>query len=137
MRAFHDHSCFGVPPCLRPQDERRALRVAAFLVEYYSRGGRWADLRNSLPTITTRDRLVLVTVMLEGVPSLITDVSMRLLTPTELLRRELHHRPRRLRAAVAQGRLAENGGHSVSPPPYIATLKELFPETEAPEALAA
>lgn len=71
---------------LSPQDEAGALRVAAFLMEYYSEGGQWSDLRDPLNTITTRDRLALVTVTIQGTPYVIVDIGLRMLTPRELYR---------------------------------------------------
>ena len=43
-------------------DQERALRCAAFLMKYYSEGGQWQGLDQPLDTLTTRDRLALVTV---------------------------------------------------------------------------
>lgn len=71
---------------LSPEDEAGALRVAAFLIEYYSEGGQWGDLRNPLNTMTTKDRLALVTVCLQGTPYVIVDIGLRMLTPRELYR---------------------------------------------------
>jgi DNA (cytosine-5)-methyltransferase 1 len=61
-----------------------ALRCAAFLMEYYSEGGQWSDLRNPTNTITTRDRLALVTVWIKGDPYVVVDICLRMLTPREL-----------------------------------------------------
>ena len=71
---------------LSPEDEAGALRVAAFLMEYYSEGGQWSDLRDPLNTITTKDRLALVTVTIQGTPYVIVDIGLRMLTPRELYR---------------------------------------------------
>lgn len=71
---------------LAPEHEAGALRVAAFLMEYYSEGGQWSDLREPLNTITTRDRLALVTVTIQGTPYVIVDIGLRMLTPRELYR---------------------------------------------------
>lgn len=69
---------------LAPEAEEGALRCAAFLVRYYGQGGQWGDLRDPMATITTRDRLALVTVWLQGTPFVIVDICLRMLTPREL-----------------------------------------------------
>lgn len=69
---------------LSPEAEAGALRCAAFLMEYYSEGGQWSDLRNPANTITTRDRLALVTVWIKGDPFVVVDICLRMLTPREL-----------------------------------------------------
>jgi DNA (cytosine-5)-methyltransferase 1 len=69
---------------LAPEQEEGALRVAAFLMRYYGTGGQWSDLRDPAATITTRDRLALVTVMIKGQPFVIVDIGLRMLTPREL-----------------------------------------------------
>lgn len=51
---------------LSPEAEAGALRVAAFLMRYYGEGGQHGDLRDPLQTITTKDRLALVTVHIQG-----------------------------------------------------------------------
>ncbi|WP_258231506.1 DNA cytosine methyltransferase [Achromobacter pulmonis] len=53
---------------LSPDDEAGALQVAAFLMRYYGEGGQWGDLRDPASTLTTRDRLALVTVHIQGTP---------------------------------------------------------------------
>jgi len=55
-------------------------------MEYYSEGGQWSDLRDPLNTITTKDRLALVTVTIQGTPYVIVDIGLRMLTPRELYR---------------------------------------------------
>lgn len=62
--------------------------VAAFMAPYYSSGsgltGR--DLREPAPTVTTVDRLQLVTVNIDGATYVITDIGMRMLQPHELFK---------------------------------------------------
>jgi len=58
--------------------------VRAFLVKYYSSGGRDSAVDRPAPTITTKDRLGLVTV--SGVLHQIVDIGLRMLEPAELLR---------------------------------------------------
>jgi DNA (cytosine-5)-methyltransferase 1 len=75
----------GVVECkLSPEQEAGALRVAAFLIEFYSEGGQWNDLRDPMNTLTTRERMALVTVHIKGVPYVIVDIGLRMLTPREL-----------------------------------------------------
>ncbi|MBA8886112.1 DNA (cytosine-5)-methyltransferase 1 [Dokdonella fugitiva] len=68
---------------LSPEAEAGALRVAAFLVNYYG-NGQALDLAEPADTITTRDRLALVTVHVRGVPYVIVDIGLRMLKPHEL-----------------------------------------------------
>lgn len=63
-----------------------AYLTAAFLAPYYGSGsgetGR--DMRQPAPTITTKDRFQLVTVMIDGEQYAIVDIGMRMLQPHEL-----------------------------------------------------
>ncbi|WP_306168592.1 DNA cytosine methyltransferase [Halomonas sp. MMSF_3323] len=63
-----------------------AAAVAAFLAPYYGSGsgetGR--DMRAPAPTVTTKDRLQLVTVTIAGEQYAIVDIGMRMLQPHEL-----------------------------------------------------
>ncbi|MBB2886992.1 MULTISPECIES: DNA cytosine methyltransferase [Pseudomonas] len=70
---------------LAPEIEAGALRVASFLMGYYGSDNVY-DLRDPAATITTRDRLALVTVTIKGTPYVIVDIGMRMLTPRELYR---------------------------------------------------
>ena len=70
---------------LAPEAEQGALRVAAFLMGYYGSDNIY-DPRDPAATITTRDRLALVTVLIKGTPHVIVDIGMRMLTPRELYR---------------------------------------------------
>jgi DNA (cytosine-5)-methyltransferase 1 len=75
----------GLVECiLSPDQEAGAMRVAAFLMEYYSEGGQWSELDKPLNTITTRDRLALVTVFIQGTAYVIVDIRLRMLKPREL-----------------------------------------------------
>ncbi|SIQ00539.1 DNA cytosine methyltransferase [Pseudacidovorax sp. RU35E] len=69
---------------LSKEHEAGALRCAAFLMRYHASGGQWADLREPMTTITTHDRLALVTVWLQGEPWVIVDITLRMLVPREL-----------------------------------------------------
>jgi DNA (cytosine-5)-methyltransferase 1 len=70
---------------LAPENEAGAMRVAAFMMGYYGSDNTY-DLRNPTATITTKDRLALVTVTIKGTPYVIVDIGMRMLTPRELYR---------------------------------------------------
>lgn len=69
---------------LAPEAEEGALRCAAFLIRYYGLGGQWGDLRDPMHTITTKDRLALVTVHISGEPWVVVDICLRMLVPREL-----------------------------------------------------
>lgn len=109
-----------------------ALRVAAFLMTYYGQGGA-CDPRDPAATITTRDRLALVTVHLHGVPHLVVDIGLRMLQPRELYAAQgfppdyvidRGHDGRKF-SKSAQVRMV---GNSVSPPPAAALVRALVPE---------
>lgn len=112
---------------LSPAEQEGALRVAAFLMRYYSEGGQWGDVRDPMDTITTRDRLALVTVMIKGTPYVIVDICLRMLEPRELYNAQgfpstyiidRGHDGRRF-SKSAQVKMV---GNSVSPPPAVALL---------------
>jgi len=69
---------------LSPEHKEDALRCAAFLIRYYGTGGQWGDLREPIHTLTTKDRLALVTVWIKGDPYVIVDICLRMLQPHEL-----------------------------------------------------
>lgn len=71
---------------LSREHEAGALRCAAFLMRYHAQGGQWCDVRDPMTTITTKDRLALVTVWLKGEPWVIVDIQLRMLEPRELYR---------------------------------------------------
>ncbi len=110
---------------LSPEQEAGALRVAAFLVKYYGTGANVPSLLDPVDTVTTRDRLALVTVHIHGVPHVIVDIGLRMLKPHELYRaqgfpanyiidRTANGTPLSTSAAVRMV------GNSVSPPPLRA-----------------
>jgi DNA (cytosine-5)-methyltransferase 1 len=112
---------------LSPEHEAGALRVAAFLVNYYG-NGQALDCRDPLDTVTTRDRLALVTVQVRGVPYVIVDIGLRMLRPAELYRaqgfpadyiidRTADGRP------INATRAVRMVGNSVSPPPLAAIAR--------------
>lgn len=67
---------------------KHAGLVAALMAPYYGSGsgltGR--DLRDPSPTVTSNDRLQLVTVTIDGETYVLTDIGMRILQPAELYR---------------------------------------------------
>lgn len=68
---------------LSQEHETGALRCASFLISYYGTDNS-SSPDQPAPTITTRDRLALVTVWIKGEPWLIVDISLRMLKPPEL-----------------------------------------------------
>ncbi|TKD40307.1 DNA cytosine methyltransferase [Azotobacter chroococcum] len=117
---------------LSPDVEAGALRVAAFLTKYYGQGDG-QDLRDPLHTITTKDRMALVTVTVRGTPYVIVDIGMRMLTPTELYAAQgfpsgyIFDRGHdgRIFTKKVQVRFV---GNSVSPPPERAVIAAQFAE---------
>lgn len=109
---------------LSPEAEAGALRVAAFLIAYYGQGDA-RDLREPLDTVTTRDRLALVTVHVHGVPHVIVDIGMRMLEPHELYRAQGFPADYIIDRTADGRRLPKHAqvrmvGNSVSPPPLRA-----------------
>lgn len=94
----------------------RALRVAAVL------------LQDPLDTITTRDRMALVTVIIAGTPYVIVDIGLRMLTPRELYTAQGFPRDYVI-DRTASGRILTCAqrvrmvGNSVSPPPLAAIAR--------------
>jgi DNA (cytosine-5)-methyltransferase 1 len=116
----------GVVQCtLSPEHEAGALRVAAFLTRYYGTGGQHGELDDPLATITTKDRLALVTVRVQGVPHVIVDIGLRMLQRHELFRAQ-GFPPDYIIDRMACGtplsgsRSVAMVGNSVSPPPLHA-----------------
>ena len=127
---------------LTPEQEDGALRVAAFLIKYYGSGTNAPTLRDPLDTITTRDRIGLVTVHIKGMPYVIVDIGLRMLKPHEL------YRAQGFPAGYIIDRTA-NGtqinttaavrmvGNSVSPPPLRALAEANLDPVTVPERKAA
>lgn len=117
---------------LAPEDEAGALQVAAFLMRYYGEGGQWGDLREPASTLTTRDRLALVTVHIQGTPYVIVDIRLRMLTPAELYDLQgfppeyiiTHGHDGRVFTKSQQVHMV---GNSVSPPPAVALIQANAP----------
>lgn len=112
---------------LSPEDEEGALRCAAFLVNYYGNGdARQVDA--PLDTITTRDRLALVTVWIGGDPYVIVDIQLRMLQPHELYAAQGFPRNYRIDRGHDGRRFTKSEqvhmcGNSVSPPPMAAIAR--------------
>lgn len=126
---------------LSPEHQEGALRVAAFLVKYYG-SGIAVDPRDPLDTVTTKDRLALVTVVIKGTPYVIVDIGLRMLKPHELYRaqgfpvgyiidRTANGTPLTTSAAVRMV------GNSVSPPPLRALAEANLDTVAMPLAEAA
>lgn len=74
-----------VSAVLSKENLNDALRVATFLINFYGNGDA-RDIKVPLDTLTTKDRLALVTVWIKGEPWVIVDIRMRMLKPRELFR---------------------------------------------------
>ncbi|MDH7551835.1 DNA cytosine methyltransferase [Stenotrophomonas geniculata] len=126
---------------LEPEHEAGALRVAAFLIKYYG-SGIAVDPRDPLDTVTTKDRLALVTVIIRGTPYVIVDIKLRMLKPPELFRAQgfpvTYVIDRTADGTVlkitAQVRMC---GNSVSPPPMFAIAEANLDQVPADMAVAA
>ncbi|HAI45593.1 MAG TPA: DNA methyltransferase [Stenotrophomonas sp.] len=127
---------------LSPEHQEGALRVAAFLVKYYGTGANVPSLSDPVDTITTKDRLALVTVLIQGTPYVIVDIGLRMLKPHELYRaqgfpvgyiidRTADGTPLTVSAAVRMV------GNSVSPPPLRALAEANLDPVSVPMAVAA
>jgi len=64
----------------------KAGLVCSFLQKYYGQGGQWQSPADPMHTIPTKDRMGLVTVMVQGQPYVVADIGMRMLQPRELYR---------------------------------------------------
>ncbi|USX34864.1 DNA cytosine methyltransferase [Pseudomonas putida] len=120
---------------LSPEHEEGALRVAAFLISYYGTENISA-CDAPAPTVTTKDRLGLVTVFVKGTPYVIIDICLRMLQPHEL------YRAQGFPASYIIDKGADGKpftkteqvhmcGNSVSPPPMAALARANDPWKEA------
>lgn len=120
---------FGVVECrLSPEAEEGALRCAAFLMKYHGIGENVIGMDEPVSTITTKDRLALVTVWIGGDPYVIVDICLRMLQPHELYAAQgfppnyiidRGHDGRQLKKAEQ----VHMCGNSVSPPPMAAIAR--------------
>ncbi|MFJ4130811.1 DNA cytosine methyltransferase [Pseudomonas cyclaminis] len=112
---------------LSPEHEAGALRVAAFLISYYGTENISA-CDSPAPTITTKDRLAMVTVIVKGTPYVIVDICLRMLKPTELYKAQgfpadyiiSHGADGKPFTKTQQVHMC---GNSVSPPPMAALAR--------------
>ncbi|KMN12269.1 DNA methyltransferase [Pseudomonas weihenstephanensis] len=112
---------------LSPEVEAGALRVAAFLISYYGTENV-SEASEPSPTITTRDRLALVTVTIKGTPYVIVDICLRMLQPAELYKAQgfpsdyiiAHGADGKPFTKTQQVHMC---GNSVSPPPMAALAR--------------
>jgi len=126
---------------LSPEHEAGALRVAAFLIKYYGTA-LGVDIDEPLDTVTTKDRLALVTVLVRGQPYVIVDIGLRMLRREELFRaqgfpadyiidRTADGRPLSISKSVRMV------GNSVSPPPLRAIAEANLDRVSEGMAVAA
>jgi DNA (cytosine-5)-methyltransferase 1 len=127
---------------LSPEHEAGALRVAAFLISYYGTENISA-CDSPAPTITTKDRLAMVTVMVKGTPYVIVDICLRMLKPSELYKAQgfpadyiiSHGADGKPFTKTQQVHMC---GNSVSPPPMAALARANDPwRAEQQQAAAA
>ncbi|WP_445496753.1 DNA cytosine methyltransferase [Pseudomonas sp. 8(2025)] len=112
---------------LSPEHEEGALRVAAFLISYYGTENVSA-VNEPAPTVTTKDRLGLVTVTIKGTPYVIVDICLRMLQPSELYKAQgfpddyiiSHGADGKPFTKTQQVHMC---GNSVSPPPMAAIAR--------------
>ncbi|MFG1487624.1 DNA cytosine methyltransferase [Oceanospirillum sp. HFRX-1_2] len=116
---------------LSPEVEERALRCAAFLINYYGNGDA-RSLGAPADTLTTRDRLALVTVWISGDPYVVVDIHLRMLQPHELYAAQgfpsnyiidRGHDGR----VFTKSQQVHMCGNSVSPPPMCALARANSP----------
>ncbi|WP_414159862.1 DNA cytosine methyltransferase [Pseudomonas sp. BNK-45] len=120
---------------LSPEHEEGALRVAAFLISYYGTENVSAA-GDPTPTITTKDRLGLVTVTIKGTPYVIVDICLRMLQPSELYKAQgfpddyiiSHGADGKPFTKTQQVHMC---GNSVSPPPMAALARANDPWRQA------
>lgn len=124
-----------------------AASVYSFLAKYYGDASNGQSVDEPMHTATTKDRFGLVTVEVDGVLHVITDIGLRMLTPRELFRaqgfpdgyiidRGADDRPL---TKTAQNRMC---GNSVCPPLAAALVRANFaveevagPEVDPDDAL--
>ena len=127
---------------LSPEHEAGALRVAAFLISYYGTENISA-CDAPAPTITTKDRLAMVTVMVKGTPYVIVDICLRMLKPSELYKAQGFPADYIISHGAAGKPFTKTQqvhmcGNSVSPPPMAALARANDPwRTEQRQARAA
>lgn len=126
---------------LSKEQEAGAMRCAAFLMRYHATGGQWSDMRDPITTVTTHDRLALVTIWLKGEPWVIVDITLRMLTPRELYNAQ-DFPPTYIIDRTSSGKLLTKTaqvhmcGNSVSPLPMRRLIAANYSECQAMEQAA-
>jgi DNA (cytosine-5)-methyltransferase 1 len=126
---------------LSPEHEAGALRVAAFLIRYYGTENM-SSCEDPLSTITTKDRLALVTVYVKDTPYVIVDICLRMLKPHELYRAQGFPADYIINKGAdgkpfSQKDQVHMCGNSVSPPPMAALARANDPWRTTSDRLAA
>lgn len=126
---------------LSQEHEEGALRVAAFLISYYGTENISA-CDAPAPTVTTKDRLGLVTVFVKGTPYVIVDICLRMLQPHELYRAQGFPASYIIdkgadRKPFTKTEQVHMCGNSVSPPPMAALARANDPWRSARESAIA
>lgn len=127
---------------LSPEAEEGALRCAAFLMKYFGKGEGVIGMEETVSTLTTKDRLALVTVWIGGDPYVIVDIHLRMLQPHELYAAQ-GFPPNYIITHGHDGRRFTKSeqvfmcGNSVSPPPMAAIARANDPWKEERQPLAA
>lgn len=89
MRQFGTSSAAPIDepmPTVMPGGCGKTGLIAAFLTKYYGNERDGCSLTDPLHTVTSKDRLGLVTVSISGQDYVLTDIGMRMLQPRELFR---------------------------------------------------
>lgn len=118
-----------------------AALVYAFLTKFYQQG-TGAELDDPAPTVTTKDRMGLVTVDVAGEPFVIVDIAMRMLQPRELYRAQGFPDSYVIDRGADGDRLTKTEqvrmvGNSVCPPLAAALVRANVPEMVARDEVAA
>jgi DNA (cytosine-5)-methyltransferase 1 len=120
----------------------RSDQVRAFLINYYTSGSgkTGANLKNPMPTVTTEDRIGLVTI--HGTEYRIVDICMRMLQAHELFAAQgfpadYDIRPKRNGKPITSTAQVRMCGNSVCPPLAEALVRANFKHEQRYEAVAA
>lgn len=102
--------------------------IAAFLTKYYGNERDGCSLAEPLHTVTSKDRLGLVTVSISGQDYIMTDIGMRMLQPRELFRaqgfpEEYIINPVYKGKPLSKSAQVRAAGNSVCPPVSAALVK--------------
>jgi DNA (cytosine-5)-methyltransferase 1 len=111
-------------------------------MRYHGTGGQHARLDEPLTTATTKDRLALVTVTIQGTPYVIVDICLRMLRREELFRAQGFPADYIIDRTADGTKLSNSAsvkmcGNSVSPPPLAALARANLEPADVPERLAA